>query len=142
MQHDAGLLECLSFTAMYSFFHIVLSKLRSYPLLLPPRPKNPITLPVASVSLHIHIQYIIFIYLTSHSLYVCARAAILSGLRSLQEKIRKLELEKRHAELSLRSLGKDATHTHNQSEKITQRLLNNQTDTLREMSDPSNCNQG
>ncbi|KAF7663354.1 hypothetical protein LDENG_00211730 [Lucifuga dentata] len=68
--------------------------------------------------------------------------AILSGLRNLQEKIRKLELEKEHAELSLRSMRKDTSHTHLQSEKVTQRLFDSQTDTRREINDPSNnCNQ-
>ncbi|XP_067450856.1 centrosomal protein of 57 kDa [Thunnus thynnus] len=68
-------------------------------------------------------------------------AAILSALKNLQEKIRRLELEKGHEELSLRSMGKDASHTHLQSDKMTQRVLNNQTDTRRETSDGSNCNQ-
>ncbi|XP_026219075.1 centrosomal protein of 57 kDa [Anabas testudineus] len=66
-------------------------------------------------------------------------AAILSGLRSLQEKIRRLELEKGHVELSLHSLRRDASHTHLQSEKITQTV--NQTDSRREMSGPSSYNQ-
>ncbi|XP_029026644.1 centrosomal protein of 57 kDa [Betta splendens] len=68
-------------------------------------------------------------------------AVILSGLRSLQEKIRRLELEKDHAELSLRSLGRDVSYTPRQSDNITHRLLNNQTDTHKESRDPSNCNQ-
>ncbi|GAA6234426.1 centrosomal protein of 57 kDa-like isoform X4 [Lates japonicus] len=66
-------------------------------------------------------------------------AAILSALRNLQEKIRRLELEKGHT--SLQTIGKDTSHTHLQSANVTQRLFNNQTDTEREMSDPSNCNQ-
>ncbi|XP_018549482.1 centrosomal protein of 57 kDa isoform X5 [Lates calcarifer] len=66
-------------------------------------------------------------------------AAILSALRNLQEKIRRLELEKGHA--GLQTIGKDTSHTRLQSEKVTQRVFNNQTDTEREMSDPSNCNQ-
>ncbi|XP_056230176.1 centrosomal protein of 57 kDa isoform X1 [Seriola aureovittata] len=68
-------------------------------------------------------------------------AAILSALRNLQEKIRRLELEKGHPELGLQTVGKDASHTHLQSENVTQRLLNNQADTEREMSEPSDCNQ-
>ncbi|XP_039986274.1 centrosomal protein of 57 kDa isoform X2 [Xiphias gladius] len=68
-------------------------------------------------------------------------AAILSALRNLQDKIRRLELEKGHAELGPQTVGKDAQHTHLQSGKVTQRLLNNQTDTERQMRDPSNCNQ-
>uniref|UniRef100_A0A3Q3J1W3 Cep57 centrosome localisation domain-containing protein n=1 Tax=Monopterus albus TaxID=43700 RepID=A0A3Q3J1W3_MONAL len=68
-------------------------------------------------------------------------AAILSALRNLQEKIRRLELEKGHAELSLHTMGKDGSHTRVQSEKVTQRHFNNQTETQREMRDPSNCNQ-
>ena len=73
---------------------------------------------------------------------VCACAAILSALKNLQEKIRRLELEKGREELSLRSKGKDATHKHLQSDKMRQRLINTQTDTRRETSDGSNCNQG
>ncbi|KAM3875218.1 LOW QUALITY PROTEIN: centrosomal protein of 57 kDa [Diretmus argenteus] len=38
-------------------------------------------------------------------------AAILSALRNLQEKIRRLELEKEHAELSLHTMRKDTSHT-------------------------------
>ncbi|XP_042343119.1 centrosomal protein of 57 kDa isoform X2 [Plectropomus leopardus] len=67
-------------------------------------------------------------------------AAILSALRNLQEKIRKLELEKGHAELSLHTMGKDASNTHLQSDKVTQRLLKDYTDTKKE-SGQSNCNQ-
>ncbi|CAK6968151.1 LOW QUALITY PROTEIN: centrosomal protein of 57 kDa [Scomber scombrus] len=66
-------------------------------------------------------------------------AAILSALKNLQEKIRRLELEKGCEELSLRSKGKDATHKHLQSDKM--RLINTQTDTRRETSDGTNCNQ-
>ncbi|KAK2912518.1 centrosomal protein of 57 kDa isoform X2 [Channa argus] len=68
-------------------------------------------------------------------------AAILSGLRNLQEKIRRLELEKEHAELNLRSLRRDASYIYLQSEKVTRKLFNNQTNTERETSYPSNCNQ-
>ncbi|KAM9359828.1 centrosomal protein of 57 kDa [Symphorus nematophorus] len=68
-------------------------------------------------------------------------AAILSALRNLQEKIRRLELEKGHAEPSLLTMGRDASRTHLQSDKVTQRLLNDQRDTEREKSDQSNCNQ-
>ncbi|XP_074498163.1 centrosomal protein of 57 kDa [Sebastes fasciatus] len=67
---------------------------------------------------------------------------ILSALRNLQEKIRKLELEKGHAELSLHAVGnKDASYTRLQSDKVTQRLLKDHTDTEREISGQSNCNQ-
>ncbi|XP_047191523.1 centrosomal protein of 57 kDa isoform X2 [Scophthalmus maximus] len=66
--------------------------------------------------------------------------AILSALRNLQEKIRRLELEKGHAEHGLQTVGKDTSRTHLQSEKVTRRLFGNQTDTQREPSDPSNCN--
>ncbi|XP_028428554.1 centrosomal protein of 57 kDa isoform X2 [Perca flavescens] len=68
-------------------------------------------------------------------------AEILSALRNLQEKIKRLELEKGHAELSLQTLGEDASHTHLQSDKVTQRLLKDHTDTKREISGQSNCNQ-
>ncbi|XP_070762543.1 centrosomal protein of 57 kDa [Enoplosus armatus] len=68
-------------------------------------------------------------------------AAILSALRNLQEKIRRLELEKGHAALSLHTMGKNASHTHLQSDKVTQRLLNDQTDKERKISGQSNCNQ-
>ncbi|XP_051253073.1 centrosomal protein of 57 kDa isoform X2 [Dicentrarchus labrax] len=68
-------------------------------------------------------------------------AAILSALRNLQEKLRRLELEKGHTELSLHTLGRDASHTHLQRDKVARRLLNDQTDTERETSGQSNCNQ-
>lgn len=74
----------------------------------------------------------------SHTI-ICACAAILSALRNLQEKIRRLELERGRPELGLRTTGKDAPRTHLQSERVTQRRA----DTVREMShESSNCNQG
>uniref|UniRef100_UPI0037E78CE4 centrosomal protein of 57 kDa n=1 Tax=Semicossyphus pulcher TaxID=241346 RepID=UPI0037E78CE4 len=66
-------------------------------------------------------------------------AAILSALRNLQEKIRRLELEKGNADLSMRTMGKDASHL--QRDKVTRRLLNDQTDTENEIKGQSNCNQ-
>lgn len=72
--------------------------------------------------------------------YVCV--VILSALRNLQEKIRRLEMEKGHAERSLHALGKDASQTLLQNEDITPRLLNDQKDPERLRSAQSNCNQG
>ncbi|XP_004543756.2 centrosomal protein of 57 kDa isoform X1 [Maylandia zebra] len=66
---------------------------------------------------------------------------ILSALRNLQEKIRRLEMEKGHAERSLHALGKDASQTLLQNEDITPRLLNDQKDPERQRSAHSNCNQ-
>ncbi|XP_068614726.1 centrosomal protein of 57 kDa-like [Brachionichthys hirsutus] len=68
--------------------------------------------------------------------------AILSALRNLQEKIRKLELEKGRAELSLRATGNDASRSFLQRDKAAQRQ-NDQTgeDARRETSSQSNCNQ-
>ncbi|XP_029373809.1 centrosomal protein of 57 kDa isoform X2 [Echeneis naucrates] len=68
-------------------------------------------------------------------------AEILSALRNLQEKIRKLELEKGHPQLGSQTVDKDALHTCLQSERATQRLLNNQADTGKEVREPSSCNQ-
>ncbi|XP_076591652.1 centrosomal protein of 57 kDa isoform X2 [Chaetodon auriga] len=68
-------------------------------------------------------------------------AAILSALRNLQEKIRRLELERGHTERSLHAVGNDASRTHLQSDTVTQRLFSEQTDTEREMSGQSSCNQ-
>ncbi|XP_073344376.1 centrosomal protein of 57 kDa isoform X2 [Pagrus major] len=68
-------------------------------------------------------------------------AAILSALRNLQEKLRRLELEKGHAQLSLRTMGKDASRTHLQSDKVRQRHFNGQTDTERGKGGQSDCNQ-
>ncbi|XP_049431720.1 centrosomal protein of 57 kDa isoform X1 [Epinephelus fuscoguttatus] len=68
-------------------------------------------------------------------------AAILSALRNLQEKIRRLELEKGHAELSLHTMGKDASRTHLQSDKVTQRLFKDYTEERDRESGQSNCNQ-
>ncbi|XP_033952660.1 centrosomal protein of 57 kDa [Pseudochaenichthys georgianus] len=66
---------------------------------------------------------------------------ILSGLRNLQEKIRRLELEKGAAKLSLHTMGKEASSTRLQSDKVTQQLLKDHTDTDRERNGKSNCNQ-
>ncbi|XP_006795478.1 centrosomal protein of 57 kDa isoform X2 [Neolamprologus brichardi] len=66
---------------------------------------------------------------------------ILSALRNLQEKIRRLEMEKGHAEQSLHALGKDASQTLLQNEDITPRLLNDQKGPERQRSAQSNCNQ-
>ncbi|XP_029302251.1 centrosomal protein of 57 kDa [Cottoperca gobio] len=68
-------------------------------------------------------------------------AEILSALRNLQEKIRRLELEKGHAEFSLHTMGKDSSCKRLQSDKVTQRLSKDHTDTEREISGQSNCNQ-
>ncbi|XP_074534888.1 centrosomal protein of 57 kDa [Halichoeres trimaculatus] len=68
-------------------------------------------------------------------------AAILSALRNLQEKIRKLELEKGKAELSIHTLRKNALHTHLQRDGATRRLLNDQTDTEKERRGQSDCNE-
>ncbi|KAF3847721.1 hypothetical protein F7725_020749 [Dissostichus mawsoni] len=66
---------------------------------------------------------------------------ILSALRNLQEKIRRLELEKGDAKLSLHTMGKEASSTRLQSDKVTQQLLKDHTDTDRERNGKSNCNQ-
>ncbi|XP_028275693.1 centrosomal protein of 57 kDa isoform X2 [Parambassis ranga] len=68
-------------------------------------------------------------------------AAILSALRNLQVKIRRLELEKGQAELSLRSMEENTSHSLMQSEEVTKRLSNHQADTKQEMNGHSNCNQ-
>uniref|UniRef100_A0A3Q4GPH1 Cep57 centrosome localisation domain-containing protein n=1 Tax=Neolamprologus brichardi TaxID=32507 RepID=A0A3Q4GPH1_NEOBR len=68
--------------------------------------------------------------------YVCV--VILSALRNLQEKIRRLEMEKGHAEQSLHALGKDASQTLLQNEDITPRLLNDQKGPERQRSAQSN----
>lgn len=73
---------------------------------------------------------------------VCVCAAILSGLRNLQEKIRRLELEKGQTELSLHSVGENASNSLMHSEKVAKRLSNHQTDTKQEMNGHSSCNQG
>ncbi|XP_060902548.1 centrosomal protein of 57 kDa isoform X1 [Labrus mixtus] len=68
-------------------------------------------------------------------------AAILSALRNLQEKIRRLELQKGKTEVNMHTLGKDGSHMHQQSDKVTRRLFNDQTDTAKEKRGQSNCNQ-
>lgn len=73
---------------------------------------------------------------------ISACVEILSGLRNLQEKIRRLELEKGAAKLSLHNMGKEASSTRLQSDKVTQQLLKDHTDTDRERNGKSNCNQG
>lgn len=72
----------------------------------------------------------------------CASAAILSALRNLQEKIRRLEREKWQAELNLHSIRRDVSHAHLQSDKVTQTPLNDPTDMEQETSGWPNCNQG
>ncbi|XP_053279703.1 centrosomal protein of 57 kDa [Pleuronectes platessa] len=68
-------------------------------------------------------------------------AAILSALRNLQEKIRRLDLDKGRAERGVQTVVQDASHVRPQSENITQRLSSNQTETQRDTTDSSNCNQ-
>ncbi|XP_035009377.1 centrosomal protein of 57 kDa isoform X4 [Hippoglossus stenolepis] len=68
-------------------------------------------------------------------------AAILSALRNLQEKIRRLELDKEHAERGVQTVVQEASHVRPQSENVTRRLSSNQTETQRETTDSSNCNQ-
>ncbi|XP_062242705.1 centrosomal protein of 57 kDa isoform X2 [Platichthys flesus] len=68
-------------------------------------------------------------------------AAILSALRNLQEKIRRLDLDKGRAERGVQMVVQDASHVRPQSENVTQRLSSNQTETQRETTDSSNCNQ-
>ncbi|XP_037534096.1 centrosomal protein of 57 kDa [Nematolebias whitei] len=66
-------------------------------------------------------------------------AAILSALRNLQEKIRRLELENERTELSLRTAGKDTSHTLLQ--KDAQRRLNDQKAAETKTNGRSTCNQ-
>ncbi|XP_015232744.1 PREDICTED: centrosomal protein of 57 kDa-like [Cyprinodon variegatus] len=66
--------------------------------------------------------------------------AILSALRNLQEKIRRLELEKEQVHLSLSTLGKDERRTDQQSNRTAHRLLNDK-DTEPKARDQLNCNQ-
>ncbi|XP_010727959.3 centrosomal protein of 57 kDa [Larimichthys crocea] len=77
----------------------------------------------------------------SKALPETSSAAILSALRNLQEKIRRLELEKGHTELSLHTMGKDSSRTHLQGDKVTQRLFNDKANAEGEISSQSNCNQ-
>lgn len=74
----------------------------------------------------------------------CPRAsvAILSALRNLQMKIRRLELEKRQAELNMRTTRRDVSHTHLQRDKVTQTLENDPTGVEQETSGRPSCNQG
>ncbi|XP_054458407.1 centrosomal protein of 57 kDa [Anoplopoma fimbria] len=68
-------------------------------------------------------------------------AEILSALRNLQEKIKRLELEKGHAERSLHTVGENASYTHLQCDKVTQRLSKDHINPETEISGQSNCNQ-
>ncbi|KAM6933264.1 centrosomal protein of 57 kDa [Xenentodon cancila] len=85
-----------------------------------------------------HIQYSCRPLSPSKVFPETSSAAILSALRNLQEKIRKLELEKEQAERSLRSLGKDASHTPLQGDRVAQRPINSHTE--RETSGQTSCN--
>lgn len=123
VQHDATLLECLSCIIYSSSSHS--------------------SLPFFSLNLHF------LVYYTTRSCpYFCdlvfcvsACVAILSALSNLQEKIKRLELERGHTQLGLHTMGKDAAGTNLQSGKEAQRQ-NNQMDTDRGISDQSACNQG
>lgn len=139
VQYDATLLECLICIDISSLF----SKLPSYRLTLQSKPLNHIVLQRDyNPALNMFEMYHNIPIWIAFMCLVCACAAILSALKNLQEKIRRLELEKGREELSLRSKGKDATHKRLQSDTTRQRLINTQTDTRREPSDESNCNQG
>ena len=112
---------------------------RSYTAILAPKPKN---------NIWFHHNY----YTPALNMFNISPCAsypvispcveILSALRNLQEKIRRLELEKGDAKLSLHTLGKEASSTRLQSDKVTQQLLKDHTDTDRERNGKSNCNQG
>lgn len=81
----------------------------------------------------------------SFALTRCARApaAIHSALRNLQMKIRRLELEKRQAELNMRyAARRDVSHTHLQSHKVTQTPPSDPTGVERETGGQPSCNQG
>lgn len=91
--------------------------------------------------MYIHLSNCITLQHQAKTIYVCLHAAILSALRNLQEKIRRLELEKEQAELSLCSLGKNASRTL-QGDRVAQRLLNDHVDTERGMSGQSSCKKG
>ncbi|XP_028319871.1 centrosomal protein of 57 kDa [Gouania willdenowi] len=65
-------------------------------------------------------------------------AEILSALRNLQEKIRRLESEKSQAELSLCALRRDASHRYQQSNN---RVSSNHTEAERDTGSQSDCNQ-
>ncbi|CAN9511384.1 unnamed protein product [Ophioblennius macclurei] len=66
-------------------------------------------------------------------------AAILSALRNLQEKIRRLELENR--EMTLHDLGREASRSVPQTEQVTQRDFSNQNNAERERKSKASCNQ-
>lgn len=66
-------------------------------------------------------------------------AAILSALRNLQEKIRKLETEKDQKRISVHDVGKNVTDTSSQSERIT--VSKNHTNIRHQESNNANCNQ-
>ncbi|XP_051935179.1 centrosomal protein of 57 kDa-like isoform X2 [Hippocampus zosterae] len=66
-------------------------------------------------------------------------AAILSALRHLQEKIRRLELANKGGELGGRTLRRDTPRPH--TAKMTQRTSTSQTDVGRVTDNQSNCNQ-
>lgn len=57
-------------------------------------------------------------------------------------KIRRLELEKRQAELNMRTTRRDASHTHLQSDKVTQTSPSDPTGVEQETSGRPSCNQG
>ncbi|XP_054651259.1 centrosomal protein of 57 kDa [Dunckerocampus dactyliophorus] len=66
-------------------------------------------------------------------------AAILSALRHLQEKIRRLELEKQHVDLDHANRGDAAPHPH--AHRTAQKAAASQTDERKPTNEQYNCNQ-
>lgn len=66
--------------------------------------------------------------------------AIISALKNLQEKIRRLELDKQRAELSLQNMERDVSQAHLFREGVAHRPSHAHTD--RERCNQSSCNPG
>lgn len=66
--------------------------------------------------------------------------AIICALKNLQEKIRQLELEKHHAELSLQNMERDVSQAHLLRDGIVYRPSDAPTE--REQCNQSSCNPG
>lgn len=125
------MLHYLRVSAVFSFFHITVSNfIHSFAVWSPPKKADV----VCCCGSHC----------CPWPLTCCPRAcvAILSALRNLQMKIRRLELEKRQAELNMRTTRRAVSHTHLQSDKVTQTCLSDPTGGEQETSGRPSCNQG
>lgn len=86
-----------------------------------------------------YVSFFVLVVIFSHY-KTCSCVAILSALRNLQEKIRKLEMEKGHTGINLHDTGRKGISL--QSDPITKTLGHNHMDIKSKERDKPYCNQG